>query len=292
MRRLLTGLLQRLRPIHQRPLPLPEVGGLVCAVTDIGNKEVQQDACFAASLPGAKVIILADGISHFAGSDLVASRAVLTAYEYLRYVTTAGGQVNEGILRAIVAEVARDGAVLNRELQERNEPEGGSTLIIAAETHDYFYVAAVGDGAVVFVDGNARAEKNSLVGHGIRGYIGAPTAAIPTILAFPKTHPAGHLLFVSTDGIATSLKQPGRAGPAPEVREMTTIALVLQEIREAMEERELDRLSLKALLTPWVTGAVSEVTGKDDTIWQVGFVPDNRSIGVLIDDIAAVQGNR
>lgn len=146
----------------------------------------------------AKVIILADGIGQFEGSGLISARAVLTAIEYLDYLTSQGGQIDESALRQTMAMASSAAISLNGELAAQRSSGGGTTLLIGIETADYFYVGAAGDGAVVFINGQSKTVRNALIsepGRRIRGYIGAP-GALPTILSYPKLNPDGHALFL------------------------------------------------------------------------------------------------
>jgi serine/threonine protein phosphatase PrpC len=271
----------------------PLLGGVVASATSIGGRAVQQDACFHASLPGAKILIVADGIGEMADSDLIASRAVLDTYQFLSTIVGMGEAITETVLRRSFIVAAEDARALNRELKRRGEAGGGSTLIVAVETADYFYVAAAGDGAVVFVDGRSKVIRNALVGQAgrkIRGYIGSD-AVHPTLLSYPKTNPDGHCLFIATDGIATSLQNRDPRRVRDEVRETTTIALILEEIRSALIGDDWKQNTTLSLLVDWVEGRRSQVMGGGET-WRVSYAQDNRSIGVLVDEAFIQAGRR
>lgn len=250
-----------------------------------GPGPVQQDVCFHASLPGAKLLIVADGVGAFAGSDVIANVAVLTAGTIIKRLIMAGLTVSEAMLRFVIEEVQTATREQNAFLVTRGEETGGTTLLIGVETATYFYVASVGDGCVVFVDGARPPVGNLLSLTPMRDYIGSPSAQLtPAIMALPKTNPEGHCLFVATDGIATSI-----VGARAIASEMTTVRYLAQELQVTLEHAWA-MADVQEVLDAW-TQERARVEDLDGGGRAIDYSDDNRTVGVLIDD-AYVRARR
>lgn len=267
----------------RRPVSPPlhaYLGGVMATSTDRGPGPVQQDVGLSLSLPGAKVIIVADGVTALRGSDRIAAVAVLTAATTLRQLVAAGYPVHEPMLRYVIADSHAASQRENAILRSRGEAEGGTTLLIGVETDDAFSVAAVGDGCVVFIDGDRPPIGNILAHSPMRDCLGSDSKIVaPTLVTFPKTSPEGHCLFLATDGIATRLD----GDPAATRSELTTIRYLTQGIKAVLADLEWSPRDIQEVLDAW-TQERAEVLGRNGEIRKVDYSDDNRTVGVLIDE--------
>jgi serine/threonine protein phosphatase PrpC len=248
--------------VSRKPALLSEMlPGVADSATTIGGKGLQQDACYHVSLPGAKIVAVADGISSAYRADYAAQLALLSALGHFQYRILDDHPVDERLLLAAFDQAHRHVRRLNAALNGPTGRGAATTMIVAVETQDTFYFGSLGDGAALFSYAEMDWVTNCLYPQQDRGaltqYLGTSADRVrPSISIMPKSEYSGGVAVIMTDGMyrkETIMRDAVRS-----------LRGIRDRVTAVSRENVID---IHQYLEEWVTGVETD---------------DNRSVGVLI----------
>lgn len=254
-------------PLNQLSHALPEtpayapapLGGIVDSVTTIGGKPTQQDAVEHLDWPGIKLVVVADGVSGCAQSQLASQTAMHAVMTRLFPLVRDGYPVSTTTLHDVVND-AHCAVLRQAKLRGFTRHGPATTLIVATEQADRYQIAYVGDGAAVFTQSSLQWMGNLLYPQtgdagALSHYVGMSRPTIePAVIELPKVHDDRGILVIGTDG----------ALPLGSV--LSTTESLLNEIQSAV--LAADPPDIHGLLEIWVTKRLA--------------TDDNRSLAVII----------